>query len=249
MAHQLGKGLQMGGHDIVDIWNRTISKAESLAPSLKAKAQENIDDLRSHVDLLIIAVSDDAISLVAEQLNADKWKDTIVVHTSGSVSSSVLGEMKNYGSFYPFQSMTAGQDMDFSEVPILISTNNSVVDNLLQKLAESISDNVYPIKDEQRAIVHIAGVFANNFTNQMLAISKSILDKNQLSFDIVKPLIMKTIDKLSELDPKDAQTGPAVRRDQQTIKQHLEFLSSDSNLHDVYEVVSKSIIELHNSDD
>lgn len=248
MAHQLGKALVDARHDVVDVYNRTYSKAQTLAPLLKAKAQKDIGQLRTHVAVLIIAVSDDAIAKIAGQLIPSDWKDTVVVHTSGSVSSDVLSVMKKYGSFYPFQSMTAGQKMNFSRVPVLISANEDGSRDVLFELASSISDQVHKINDEQRAVVHVAGVFANNFTNQMIALSKNILDKNELPFGIVKPLIMNTIGKLSELNPMDAQTGPAVRGDQQTIDKHIDFLQGNPDLQELYNVVSQSIIALHKSE-
>ena len=187
------------------------------------------------------------ISSVSKTLRKGKSVKTMVLHTSGSVPSAVLDAHDSYGVLYPFQSMTAGQDMDFKEVPVLVYSNSPKGTTTLLDLSKSISGLVYEVSDEQRSIIHIAGVFANNFTNHMIALSKEILDKNELPFDIVKPLIVNTLQKILDMDPIGAQTGPAVRGDQAIISKHLALLDMQPDKKALYQMVSKSIVDLHES--
>jgi len=242
MAHQLGYALYKANHSITDVYNRSYAKAIKLAKHLGARAVRNINQLDVDIDLIIIAVSDDAVSLISDRLDPQRCKGISIVHTSGSVSSSVLASHINYGVIYPFQSMTAGQEIDFRQVPILVDMNSDRgLDDLLE-LAKSVSDIVHLASDEQRGVIHVAGVFANNFANHMIALAADILEQNALSFDIVKPLIMNTMQKVLEMHPMDAQTGPAIRGDVKIIAKHLDFLMDKPQLQNLYQSVTDSII-------
>ena len=247
MAHQLGTALYNANHDIVEIYNRSYNKGTSLARKIRAKAVEKIGELDPDIDLIIIAVSDDAINNISRQLGEKKWQSVIIVHTSGSVPSTALNGLSSYGVFYSFQSMTAGQEMDFKQVPILVHSNSEQNTDLLIQLAESISDKVYKVSDEQRGIIHVAGVFANNFSNHMVTVAHDILAKNELPLEVIKPLIVNTLQKILEMDPIDAQTGPAVRGDTDVMDKHIKFLEDQPELKNLYRLISDSIIVYHES--
>jgi len=248
MAHQLGAAIRMRGHRIVELYNRSADAGRSLAAILDAEYVDNLADLDQAVDLLIIAVSDDAIEVVARLLNVESWVDTIVVHTSGSIGSAMLSRFNRYGSFYPFQSMTIGQKVDFEEVPILINASSDDGTKVLENLAYELSSKVYKITDDQRGQIHLAGVFCNNFTNHMLTLAKDLLDTNGLQFDIVKPLIANTLSKVTEINPIDAQTGPALRNDQDVIDLHIQKLSGDPRTQKIYKLLTESIQNRHQVD-
>lgn len=187
-------------------------------------------------DIIIIAVSDDAIATVSSQL---KNNQSLVVHTSGSVALDALTN-KRKGVFYPLQSFTKGTSVDFSTIPICIeSTAEDLM--LLENLAKAINSKSYVITSEQRKKIHLAAVFVNNFTNYMYQIGHDICIENTIPFEILHPLIIETAGKIKEISPKSAQTGPAKRNDEQTIKNHLEQLNSLQQ--EIYQLLTTSIQE------
>lgn len=245
MAHQLGRAIFQSGHQIVQVYNRSADRGHGLSSQLEATYVDNLVDLDEPTDVLIIAVSDDVIATIAAMLSVERFADTIVVHTSGSVNLGVLDRFVEYGSFYPFQSMTIGQDLDFTKVPTLINASSDQGLEKLESLAYDLSEKVYKVSDDQRGQIHLAGVFCNNFTNHMFTIAKDLLTQNGLEFDILKPLISNTLSKIIEIDPIDAQTGPALRNDQDVIERHLQKLERDTHTKAIYELITHSIQRRH----
>ncbi|PBJ15654.1 Rossmann-like and DUF2520 domain-containing protein [Flavobacterium sp. ACN6] len=188
-------------------------------------------------DLHIIAVSDNAISEVSEQL---PFNNQFVVHTSGTSSIDVLDEKNRRGVFYPLQTFSKNKNVDYSIIPFCLEAENTADFNLLDTAAKSISTAVYLINSEQRKALHVAAVFVNNFTNHLYQIGEEICEENQVPFAILKPLIQETADKINTLDPADAQTGPAKRNDSVTIDSHLAFLQNE-NKKNIYKILTQSI--------
>lgn len=239
VASQLGTALSDAGYKISQVYSKTRSSASSLSKKLNATAITDLKKLDLNASVYIIAVKDDAIKEVAKQL---KLKDQIVVHTSGSVSMDVLKKSsKNCGVFYPLQTFTKNKKIDFKNVPICIEGNNKSTSTTLQYFAKSISPNVQLVNSEQRKVIHLAAVFACNFSNHMYAIADTILKKNKLSLDILKPLIEETALKIRNTSPALAQTGPAVRDDKKVMKEHLKMLDKNKKLKNIYKLISDHI--------
>lgn len=188
-------------------------------------------------DLYIIAVSDDAIASVSDQL---PFKNRLVVHTSGSVALNALEDKNRKGVFYPLQTFTKGKAIDFSTIPICIESENSNDFQLLDKVAKSISNAVFEVNSDQRKALHVAAVFVNNFVNHLYQIGNEICKEHQVPFENLKPLILETANKLNTLSPENAQTGPAKRNDLATIETHLDFLSNE-NQATIYKTLTQSI--------
>jgi len=212
-------------------------KANTLANVLDASLITTDIANLLEADLYIIAVSDDAIGNVAAQL---AFKNRLVVHTSGSVGLDVLDDNNRRGVFYPLQTFTKNKPVDFKTIPICLESENSTDFRLLEKVAKVISDKVFAINSEQRKALHVAAVFVNNFTNHLYTIGNEICQENQVPFDILKPLILETAQKIMTISPKDAQTGPAKRNDLKTIEAHQLFLS-DKNQSTIYKIITQSI--------
>jgi predicted short-subunit dehydrogenase-like oxidoreductase (DUF2520 family) len=136
---------------------------------------------------------------------------------------------KRKAGFYPLQSFSPQHDVAWRFIPLIITTPDETIWNLLDEIASSISSSVYRMTEAQKAILHVAAVFANNFSNHMLTLAESICKENQLPFEILKPLILETFSKAILAGPSSSQTGPAVRGDQKTIEKHLALLKEDSN--------------------
>lgn len=208
---------------------------------ISSRGEIREEDLKS--DLIIIAVLDKAIEEVAGKL---RIKDSILVHTSGTVDIEVLNKSsENYGIFYPLQTITKGIQINFSDVPLCIDANNEKTLAFLKHLAKRLTDKVYEINTSQRQELHLAAVFANNFTNHLLGISKQILERKNIPFDILFPLINQTIEKAKLNNPFDVQTGPAKRQEMAIMENHKSRLDDDER--EIYEILSKNIIKKQDS--
>jgi predicted short-subunit dehydrogenase-like oxidoreductase (DUF2520 family) len=188
-------------------------------------------------DLYIIAVSDDAIAEVSAAL---PFENRLVAHTSGTVSIDSL-DTKNYRAvFYPLQSFSKDKTVNFKTIPLCLETENEKDTLTLKLIANAISDAVYDINSEQRKALHVAAVFVNNFVNHLYQMGNEICDANAIPFEILKPLIQETANKIATLSPKNAQTGPAKRNDLKTIAAHEEFLK-DENQAAIYKLLTQSL--------
>ncbi|RKS02567.1 MULTISPECIES: Rossmann-like and DUF2520 domain-containing protein [unclassified Flavobacterium] len=191
------------------------------------------------VDVIIIAVTDDAIAEVSDQI---PFKNQLVVHTSGSVAMSNMDDKNRKGVFYPLQTFSKSKAVDFKIIPICLEAENDKDYQTLETVAKLISNVIYKVNSEQRKALHVAAVFVSNFVNHLYQMGNEICTENNLSFDILKPLIQETANKILTLSPKEAQTGPAKRKDTQTINTHLSFLT-DENQKEIYKLLTKSIID------
>jgi predicted short-subunit dehydrogenase-like oxidoreductase (DUF2520 family) len=223
-----------GETELVQVFSRTQNTLTNvLDTELITSDIENILD----ADLYIIAVSDDAINTVAAQL---PFKNRLVVHTSGSVGLDILDDNNRRGVFYPLQTFTKNKAVDFKTIPICLESENSTDFRLLDKVAKAISDKVFAINSEQRKALHVAAVFVNNFTNHLYTIGNEICKENQVPFDILKPLILETAQKIMTISPEEGQTGPAKRNDIKTIEAHQLFLAG-KNQSTIYKIITQSI--------
>lgn len=192
-------------------------------------------------DLVIIAVKDEAIEEVANKLKGMKG---ILVHTSGFMSTDCLAvATENYGSLYPLQSLKKNKETDFDKVTLCTYGNNEKVRKLLQSIAKELTSKTYELSDIQRKSLHIAAVFCNNFPNHLFGIAKAILDKEDISFEILFPLIDMTVEKAKHFNPFDVQTGPAIRNEKRIMQQHKAMLGKDES--EIYELLSEKIISYH----
>jgi predicted short-subunit dehydrogenase-like oxidoreductase (DUF2520 family) len=243
VAHHLGLALYESGVKIDCVYSRTIEHAKTLADKFESIAINNIVDIIDHSDLYLFAVSDNAIEPLAKQLSEQLGYTKLVAHTSGMVSSNIFKMFfNNYGVFYALQTFTKGRDLDIKKVPFMITSNDPTFENQLFNLAESISNSVSFVDDNKRKVLHIAAVFANNFTNYMYSVSKNILQKENLNLNLLYPLIEETSKKIIEGEnPAKIQTGPAIRNDIKTINSHLDYLKYNHDYKKLYKLMTKLI--------
>ena len=193
--------------------------------------------------MYILCVSDNAISKVSNQLN--NTQDSIVVHTSGSTNMNLLSKHKNHGVIYPLQTFSKNKQIQFTNIPFIIEANSKIVLDKLRKFCSILSKKVIDSDSVQRTLIHISAVFTNNFSNYMNVLAKEILNSNNIDSSILNPLINETANKLKHLSPLDAQTGPAIRKDQITIQKHLNLLK-ETKYFEIYDKLTKEIIKLKN---
>ncbi|QIH40056.1 DUF2520 domain-containing protein [Flavobacterium sp. Sr18] len=232
------KNAQILGSDIdlIQVYSRQTASVSHL---LNLDQITNDLDTLAEANLYIIAVSDDVIGAISSQL---PFKNRLVVHTSGSVPLHALDEDNRKGVFYPLQTFTKNKAVDFKIIPICLESENATDYQLLDKVAKSISEKVFAINSEQRKALHVAAVFVNNFTNHLYQLGQEICEENQVPFEILKPLIAETANKIIVLSPEEAQTGPAKRNDSITIEAHEAFLSNENHLK-IYKTLTQSIQE------
>jgi predicted short-subunit dehydrogenase-like oxidoreductase (DUF2520 family) len=244
LAWHLAPALEEAGHTVTEIYGRDVSKAMSLTKRLyTAEAKDDLDFSESEGDIFILSVSDQAISSLADELILPE--ESILVHTSGTVSMDILGySSATYtGIFYPLQTFTKDREMDFREVPFLLESDDQETLQKLKNLAKSLSPLQYVIKSKDRMALHVAAVFASNFSNHMLRLAEEIMNRKGLDYEMLKPLIIETISKNLELGAKKAQTGPALRSDLNTLDAHYQFLNYNEQVAEIYKLISQDIID------
>ncbi|WP_242926560.1 Rossmann-like and DUF2520 domain-containing protein [Pontibacter vulgaris] len=242
VAWHLAHTAVAAGHQVVALYSRTVEAAEALAKEFTATQVIPTPDFTSvEADIVIIAIPDAAVAAVASQVKVNAG--TIVVHTSGSLPLQVLQSINDarIGVFYPLQTFTKGKPVDFKQVPVLLEAENESTLTLLKAFAQSISQHVIEVTSEKRKHLHLAAVFACNFTNHLLGISREILLEADLPATLLQPLIQETIQKAASQHPFLVQTGPAIRRDENVIKTHLHLLQNHPQYQQLYQQLTQSI--------
>jgi predicted short-subunit dehydrogenase-like oxidoreductase (DUF2520 family) len=220
--------------ELTEVFSRKKETLENLLDS--DKIITDFANLKK-ADLYIIAVTDDVINEVSKQI---PFRDKLVVHTSGTSPIDDLDSKNRKGVFYPLQTFSKNKAVDFSVIPICLEAENRDDYNILKIVANSISNEVFEISSKQRKALHVSAVFVSNFTNHLYQIGHEICTEHQVPFEILKPLIQETANKIKTLHPNEAQTGPAKRNDIGTIEAHLSFISN-YNQKNIYKILTQSI--------
>jgi predicted short-subunit dehydrogenase-like oxidoreductase (DUF2520 family) len=239
LAFHMGQALQAVGFDLIGLYNRTADNGKELAEALDAELYLSYDEIPRDADWYLVAVSDSAISEVSEKLAG---VEGLVTHTSGSVDLDVLEAHKRRGVFYPLQTFSRRKDVAFHHIPMLIEANTPESEELLLGAAARISHRVERVDSYQRQYLHLAAVFACNFSNHMYSIAEKIMKQRGMKFDLLHPLIAETTQKALEQGPQTSQTGPAIRKDQEILNKHLTLLD-DPLWKDLYTLISQSIVD------
>ncbi len=238
VAHHLAIAISNAPNVVLEQW--VVRSTASVLIDVDTKLSVEFNP-SSTSQIVILAISDDAIADYSASLILN---NALLVHTSGSVSLHHLDKKHRRGVFYPLQTFSKNRSLDFSTVPICIEALQKEDLQLLADLANALGCKSQIISSEQRLALHLAAVFVNNFSNQMYRIAHEISDRARLDFDLLKPLILETAMKVQELSPYRAQTGPALRKDQKTIKRHLKQLDNE-NHRLIYELITNSIQQTH----
>lgn len=242
VATQVGKALHNAGIPVAQVYSPTLAHAQTLALQVHAKAISELAELTKNADVYIISVKDDAILSLVGQLDLG---DKLVLHTSGSTAMDVIKSAStNYGVLYPLQTFSFDKTVDFSQVPIAVEASSPEVLKQLEALAHKLSPKIVQMSSEQRLVLHIAAVFACNFSNHLYAIAQQLLENKGISFDYLRPLISETAAKVQQALPSEVQTGPAIRKDEKILQKHLDFLKDQPQLQEIYRLLSQSIVNL-----
>lgn len=234
-------------HQMVQIFSPTLLHAQQLAKQVQASAVARIEDLDCTVDLLMIAVSDRAISTCIQQL-AQQFNQTLIVHTSGSTHLDILTEhYARAGVFYPLQTFSLDCEIDWAQTPLFIETARPEDLAMLKGIADGLSQRIYQYNSAQRLSLHMAAVFACNFSNYCYDMAAQITTAEQVDFSLLHPLILETAKKATQNSPEKMQTGPAVRQDQHILAMHQQMLEQAQrpDLEAVYKRMSEEILKRH----
>ena len=261
LATHLGKALHAAGHDMLQVFSRTMQSAETLASLLDAEPLTDIAQVRDDADVYIFSVKDSALVQLVAQLcrheadglgedgavnalrKAKKGEhERVFLHTAGSMPMSVFkGMAQHYGVLYPMQTFSRQREVDFSIIPCFVEANDEFAQKQIEGMAREISGRVYQLSSEDRKYLHLSAVFACNFANHCYAISQELLEEHGIPFDVMLPLINETAAKVHEMKQKDAQTGPAVRYDENVLGKQSKLLENHPHFKKVYDSMSKSI--------
>lgn len=241
VATHCGAALQGTGNNIVQVFSRRKENAELLATKLNCRAIQSASELDRNADLYLIMVSDDQIANVADQLGN---LDGIVTHTSGSIDRNVLENCsENTGVFWTPQTFSKEREPALKSAPFCIEASNDTTLRTLMDLASEISIDVRAVNGEQRKAIHLAAVIGANFSNHMYTLAAELLKKNGMELEVLGPLLKETLQKALDIGPEAGQTGPARRGDKKVIAEHLESLSDDQQLKEIYDELSSAIVK------
>ncbi|MFC7348638.1 Rossmann-like and DUF2520 domain-containing protein [Chryseobacterium zhengzhouense] len=237
IAYHLAKAFVQNGISLTQIFGRNENELQKISSELNIPySTQKLEE----ADLYIICVSDNSVEEVSKIISK---KDCLVTHTSGSLPKEVLiGEYRK-SSFYPLQTFSKTKNLDYSKIPFFIETENTEDQQVLTELASRISENVMESTHEKRKYIHLTAVFACNFVNHLFSRAKEISDAQEIPFDYFLPLIDETVQKIHEIEPKSAQTGPAVRNDKRVLELHEQLLQDESL--EIYKTMNRSIKKMY----
>ena len=241
LATNLGKAIIKSGHTVVQVFSRTTGNAELLANQLNAIPTTNLDDLSDETDVFILSGKDSVLKEIVDAISP-AHPNKVIVHTAGSVGIEIFeGNAMHYGVIYPMQTFSKGYEVCFNKIPVFIEYNDPVSQVLVNELAKSLSSSVVELTSQDRKYLHLAAVFSCNFVNHCYALAAHIMESHGMTFDMLLPLIDETARKVHNIHPLKAQTGPAIRYDENIINKHLSLLTDSPDLANIYESMSKSI--------
>lgn len=240
LATNLASALSEKGHRIVAVYSRTLASADALGSVVGGFTTDNLDLLPPEADAFILAVKDAVLPTVIERLKQGRAGQAFF-HTAGSIPMSVFGDHRPCGVIYPMQTFSKERLVDFSSVPFFIEGSDENALQTAREIACSVSSHVQQLSSEDRRHLHLAAVFACNFSNHCYALAAKILEQHGLTFNVMLPLIAETAEKVRTMHPRDAQTGPAVRYDENVIEAQKTLLAHNPAMQQIYDIMSKSI--------
>lgn len=241
LATHLACALAKSGFAITQVYSRTAQSAQVLADKVGASWTTHLGELLPDAAIYMVSLKDDVFINLLPEIVAGR-QHALFLHTAGSIPINIWKDkVERYGVFYPLQTFSKQREVDFSAIPIFLEASDAAVMHTLQQMARLISSRMYEVNSDVRRRLHLAAVFACNFTNHMYTLASDLLKQNELPFEVLLPLIDETAAKVHQLLPEKAQTGPAVRYDEGVMNKHLELLKDDDAASEIYRLLSKSI--------
>jgi predicted short-subunit dehydrogenase-like oxidoreductase (DUF2520 family) len=241
VASVFGRLISAASHEIIQVYSRSISSAQSLGKELGCSFVDNLEAVDLTADIYILAITDNALQNIQDSLFLG---DKLVVHTAGSVSKKVLSNISSqYGVLYPLQSLRKDQSADQFIIPLLIDANKESVLSIIEQFAFTLSSVVSIVGDDKRLCLHLAAVIVNNFANHLYTLTAEYCKNEEVDFKMLQPIIEQTALRLRSNLPADLQTGPAIRNDQSTLDKHIQALSNHPELKTIYLIFTESLLK------
>lgn len=238
LATRLSLEMRKSGMSIGQVYSHTSEHAKILADELGCGWTVIPEEIVEDADLYVFSLKDAVLQDVIARV---KPNNGLWVHTAGSMPISVFeGLTARYGVVYPLQTFSKSREVDFKKIPFFLEANSSEDETVLGEVARALSNDVRFLSSEKRKNLHLAAVFACNFTNHMYALAEKILEEQQIPGEVLLPLIDETAAKVHVMSPAQAQTGPAIRYDENVINKHMAMLK-DPDMRNLYELISRSI--------
>lgn len=244
VAHHLAPALLKAGFNLCQIYSRSIESARELGKKTGITYTSDLFAIYPDSDIYIFCVSDDALLPLFKSIRINN--PALVLHTSGSVPMNVFQPYREqFGVLYPLQTFTKKRDLNFGEIPLCIEGSSPEVLERIREIAVCLSARVEEVNTDKRKYLHLAAVFANNFTNHLYGTAGKILEEEGLDFSLLRPLIFETAHKVMLMSPENAQTGPARRGDESILNMHKTLLRGNRKLQNLYTLLTDSIREAH----
>lgn len=241
LATQLGKSLKKAGVIISQVYSRTKESARTLGELLETEWVTDVTQVHDEADIYIFSVKDSVLCDLISEVCKGRG-DKLFLHTAGSMPMSCFeGKALHYGVFYPMQTFSKAKDVCFENIPVFIEGDSAETAEVIRSLANKLSQRVIRLSSADRKYLHLAAVWACNFTNYCYTVASDILSEHDIPFDVMLPLINETTEKIQNICPKAAQTGPAVRGDKNVMSQQLELMSDREDLQELYKMLLKGI--------
>ncbi|WES96351.1 DUF2520 domain-containing protein [Chryseobacterium arthrosphaerae] len=238
VAYHMAKAFTLKGISIAQIFGRNEKELSKISEELNVPySTGSLKD----ADLYIICVSDNAVEDVSKIITG---KDCLVAHTSGSLPKEILSGLYRKASFYPLQTFSRSKELEYEKIPFFIEAENEADKEILFDLASRVSQNVMESNHEKRKYIHLTAVFTCNFVNHLFSRAKEISDSQEIPFHYFLPLIDETVQKIHEIEPKKAQTGPAVRNDLRILELHEQLIKDEESL-EIYKTMNHSIQKMY----
>ena len=248
LATNLGHALLKAGHEVTAVYSRTMESAQALVSVVGGFATDNPHSLPLESDIFIVALKDAALADMLPQLTKGR-EGQLFVHTAGSMPMDIFkGLTSHYGVFYPMQTFSKERLVDFNAISLFLEATDTLSMERLKMLAATLTPHIYELDSEGRKHLHLAAVFACNFVNHCYALSAEVLKAKGLPFSVMLPLVDETAQKVHELEPKEAQTGPAVRDDQNVMLMQADMLAANPAVKRIYEELSNDIQRIADND-
>lgn len=244
VAWHLAQAFSSSGFEVAEVFGRNKENTGELALLCGAKAKALDAHIETDADLLFLCIPDQAIIELLPQINK---LSAALIHTAGTLEIEEIRHENGYGVFYPLQTFTKGFSIPLHQVPILLEASDESVYSTLEILAKAISERVEVCDSSRRKFLHMSAVWASNYSNHMMEIASLILKEKDLPFELLKELILETTRKALTLGPHEAQTGPALRRDEKTMEAHMELLDDELS-RKLYQLIASSIQARHPRD-
>ncbi len=243
LATQLGIAAREAGHAIIQVYSHTLCNATALAEQCGAQAIDSLSKLSDTADIYVVAVKDAVLADVVSEACRGR-EEKVFAHTAGSMPIDIFnGQARHYGVLYPMQTFSKQRKVDFSLIPVFTEYNDAKANSLITALANSLSDKVTALSSADRRHLHLAAVFACNFANHCFSLAADVMERHGMTFDMLLPLIDETVEKVHEMHPLIAQTGPAIRYDENVLSRQRSLLDGDDLAQTIYDTMSKSIHE------